>query len=201
MIALRDFQDDDAERLYRWRREPEVDRWMYERPPEGFDAHLAWFAGFRSDPDRRGLIIMLKDAPCGSLTLTDLKGSQARAKLDWYVGEASARGRGAGRAAQALGVELAFLEHGVQKVWSEVLADNDTALKAQSAAGFRREGYLRRHFFKHGVFKDVVLLAILQEEWAARRSKTMTDLAASGLIAAAAVPVQPPPKKPDARVT
>lgn len=196
MIALRDFQDDDAERLFRWRREPAVDRWMYERPPEALDAHRAWFDRFRADPDKRGLVILLNGAPCGSLTLTDLKGSQVRAKLGWYVGEASARGRGAGRAAQALGVDLAFREHGVQKVWSEVLADNETALKAQAAAGFRREGYLRRHFFKGGVFKDVVLLAILAEEWAERRARVMAELAASAMIAPA-----DQREKADARVT
>lgn len=202
MIALRDFQDDDAERLFRWRREPAVDRWMYERPPEGFEAHADWFARFRADPDKRGLVLLLNGAACGSLTLTDLKGSQARAKLGWYVGEASARGRGAGRAAQALGLELAFGEHGVQKVWSEVLADNETALKAQAAAGFRREGYLRRHFYKHGVFRDVVLLAILQEEWTARRARVLAELAASGMIARNRVARKElAPETPAARVT
>ena len=98
-------------------------------------------------------------------------------------GDAAARGRGAGRAAQALGLDKAFGEHGLQKVWSEVLADNETALKAQAAAGFLREGYLRRHAYKHGEYRDVVLLAILADEWAARRPAVMKNLKSSGLIA------------------
>ena len=182
MIELRDFQDDDAPRLFRWRREPEVDRWMYQRPPDAMPTHEAWFARMRADPDRRGLIVLQNGQPCGSLTLEGLGGAQRRAKLGWYIGEASARGRGAGRAAQALGVDLAFRDHGVDKVWSEVLAENETALKAQTACGFRREGYLRRHMFKNGVYRDVVLTAILHEEWAQRRSAVLRDLAGSGLI-------------------
>ena len=182
MIELRSLQDDDDERLFRWRREPEVDRWMYELPPEEFAAHRRWFDQFRVDPDQAGWIITIREQPCGLLNLKGLNGSQHRAQWGWYIGEAEARGRGAGRAAQALGLDLAVFDLGLQKVWSEVLADNETALKAQSAAGFRREGYLRRHAFKHDRYRDVVLLAILAEEWMEKREGVRRDLAQSGLI-------------------
>ncbi len=182
MIDLRDIQSDDASHLFRWRREPEVDRWMYELPPEDFVAHCRWFDHFRSDPDQTGWMITLNGQPCGFLYLSGLTGSQRRAQYGWYIGEADARGRGAGRAAQALGLDCAFSGFRLQKVWSEVRADNETALKAQAAAGFRREGYLRRHAFKHDRFYDVALLAIMEEEWAARRDLVRRNLSQSGLI-------------------
>jgi UDP-4-amino-4,6-dideoxy-N-acetyl-beta-L-altrosamine N-acetyltransferase len=182
MIELRDFEDHDLDLLFRWRNEPEVDRWMYSHPPTMVQ-HRAWFTEFRADPDRKGWVITLEGKSCGSLTLTGLTSPQRRAKWDWYIGDAEARGRGAGRAAQALGLDMAFSHHGLQRVWSEVLADNEVALRAQAAAGFRREGYLRRHAYKHGEFRDVVLLAILESEWQARRAAALKDLRASGLIA------------------
>jgi hypothetical protein len=70
-------------------------------------------------------------------------------------GSARPRGR---PAAQALGLDLAFSELRLQKVWSEVIAGNEAALKAQAAAGFRREGYMRRHVLKGGERHDVVVL-------------------------------------------
>ena len=182
MIDLRDVEPDDALRLFKWRCEPEVDRWMYSEPPT-WERHQAWFSDFVADPDRHGWIIQTKGQPVGSLTLTGLTGTQKRAQWGWYIGDAEARGRGAGRAAQALGLDQAFGRFELQKVWAEVLADNETALRAQSAAGFRREGYLRRHLFKHGQFRDVALLAILSEEWARRRGPVMKDLVRSGLVA------------------
>ena len=126
----------------------------------------------------------LNGAPCGALTLTSISSTQRRAQWGWYIGEAEARGRGAGRAAQALGLDLAFTQFDLHKVWSEVPAGHETALKAQAAAGFRREGYLRRHAFKRGEFRDVVLMAILAEEWTVRRESVRRDLIASGMIAA-----------------
>ena len=183
MIALRDLAATDAERLFLWRREPEVDRWMYQAPPSDYGLHQAWLDDFLHDSDRAGWIIEDDGKPCGFLMLKGVADTQQRAQWGWYIGEAEARGRGAGRAAQALGLDRAFFDFGLQKVWSEVLADNEAALKAQAAAGFRREGYLRRHALKEGVFHDVALLAILIEEWKARRDKVIEGLRASGLIA------------------
>jgi len=183
MIGLRPLDEGDGERLYRWRREPEVDRWMSDLPVASLEGHAVWFGGFLADPDCRGWIITDQGEAAGFLSLTGLTGRHRRAAWGWYIGEPAARGRGAGRAAQALGLDIAFGELGLQKVWAEVLADNDTALKAQDTAGFRREGYLRRHVLKDGVFRDVVLLAILADEWRLRRAAVRGSLILSRLIA------------------
>jgi UDP-4-amino-4,6-dideoxy-N-acetyl-beta-L-altrosamine N-acetyltransferase len=183
MIDLRDLQSDDAERLYAWRREPDVDRWMSGAAPADLGQYRHWLTEFRTDPDRAGWIILYRGQPTGFLTLSGLAGPNQAGQWGWYVGEAAARGRGVGRAAQALGLDRAFDHFGLQKVWSEVLAGNDAALKAQAAAGFRREGYLRRQVYKDGEFHDVVLLGMLVEEWRERRQTVLADLARSGLIA------------------
>lgn len=184
MIQLRPLGPGDGERLFRWRREPEVARWMCGGEGESPEGHAAWLAAFLDDPSRRGWIILRHGAPVGFLSLVGLGGCSRNAEWGWFIGEADARGRGAGRAAQALGLELAFGELGLQKVWAAVLADNDAALKAQAAAGFRREGYLRRQLFKDGRFRDVVRLGLLADEWAARRGAQLAELRAARLIAA-----------------
>ncbi len=184
MIDLRPLTEDDGERLFRWRREPEVDRWMSDLPAATPEEHRFWFDEFRADTDRRGWIITADDEAAGFLTLTGVASRHRRASWGWYIGEAAARGRGAGRAAQALGLDVAFDEIGLEKVSAEVLADNDVALKAQAAAGFRREGYLREHVVKDGCRRDVVLLGILADEWRARREPIRRSLSVAHLIAA-----------------
>lgn len=183
MIDLRGLDRSDAERLFLWRREPEVDRWMSGRLAETFDAHERWLDEFLADPDAAGWIILAKGEPVGLLTLKGLAGADRCGQWGWYIGEAAARGRGVGRAAQALGLDAAFGDLGLNKVTAEVLADNEAALKAQASAGFRREGYMREHVLKDGVFRDVALLAILAREWAAGREAFRRSLARGGLIA------------------
>lgn len=184
MIELRDLEDEDSARLFAWRRDTEVDRWMRGLPPSDPGAHQAWFDAFRADPASAGWIITMGGRPCGWAALTNITVKNKRAEWGWYVGEPAARGRGAGRAAQALGLDRGFRDFGLEKVWSEVLADNEIALKAQAGAGFRREGYLRRHVWKDGRFHDAVLLGVLREEWEAKRETARTALRQSGLLAA-----------------
>lgn len=185
MIELRDLNEDDSARLFAWRRDAEVNRWMRGLPPSDPAAHQAWFDGFRADPTRMGWIVTAAGEPCGWAALTNITTKNRRAEWGWYIGEPRARGRGAGRAAQALGLDRAFGELRLEKVWSEVLAENEIALKAQAGAGFRREGYLRRHVWKDDRFHDAVLLGVLRHEWAEKRQAARRSLAQSGLLAAA----------------
>jgi RimJ/RimL family protein N-acetyltransferase len=157
---------------------------MSDSPPSSLEAQQRWVDAVIADPDRRGWIITAGGQPAGFLMLSGLTDCNRRAEWGWYIGDPDARGRGVGRAAQALGLDKAFDDFGLQKVWAEVLADNETALKAQASCGFRREGYLRAHALKDGVFRDVVLLAILADEWGARRTEVRKGLAQGRLIAA-----------------
>lgn len=184
MIDLRDLVEADAEHLWRWRRDPEVNRWMCDTPPQTTEAWAGWVRDMTDDGDRRGWIVTRSGAPVGLLSLSGLTGPHRRAEWGWYIGDAEARGRGVGRAAQALGLDRAFDTLGLDKIWAEVLAENDAALKAQAAAGFQREGYLRRHVLRDGAPRDVVVLGILASEWAARRDHVRRQLAGAHLIAA-----------------
>lgn len=184
MIDLRDLQDEDEGVLFQWRSEPEVDRWMSDAAFPSREAHAAWFDSLRGDPDMRGWLITRAGAPAGLLTLSGLLSHHRRASWNWFLGSADARGRGVGRAAQVLGLDRAFGELGLHKVFAEVMADNDAALKAQVSTGFRREGYLRGHVLKSGVARDVVLLGILTSEWSELREAARRGLTEANLIAA-----------------
>ena len=184
MIELRDLRDEDEAVLFQWRSEPEVDRWMSDADLPSHAAHAAWFEALRNDPDMRGWMITRAGASMGLLTLTGLSSHHRRASWNWFLGSAEARGRGVGRAAQVLGLDRAFGELGLHKVFAEVMADNDAALKAQAAAGFRREGYLRGHVLKGGRPRAVVLLGILSSEWADLREAARRGLSDANLIAA-----------------
>ncbi|MBU4435071.1 MAG: GNAT family N-acetyltransferase [Alphaproteobacteria bacterium] len=183
MIDLRDLRDDDEDVLFQWRSEPEVDRWMSDAAFPSHEAHAVWFKSLRTDPDMRGWLITRGGEGAGLLTLTGLLSHHRRASWNWFVGTAEARGRGVGRAAQVLGLDRAFCELGLHKVFAEVMADNDAALKAQVATGFRREGYLRGHVLKNGAPRDVVMLGILAPEWSRLRESARRSLTEAKLIA------------------
>ena len=184
MISLRDLEPGDEEQLYRWRQDPLVDRWMSDAAVPDRGAHQRWFVDLLAGADGRGWMILRDGAPAGLMTLTGLASHHRRASWNWFVGDPESRGRGGGRAAQVLGLDKAFCEMGLDKVWAEVMAHNDNALKMMTTAGFVREGYLRDHALKSGQRRDVVLLGILARDWAGRRERARADLVQARLIAA-----------------
>jgi len=159
-VALRPVGPDDRDRILAWRNDPAVAAQMYSDHLITPEEHAAWFARFLSDPDRAGRIIEADGKAVGFLSLAGIRSPERRAEWAWYIGEASARGLGVGRAAQALALEEAFGPMGLREVWSQVLADNAAALKSQRAAGFVDEAVWPAHVVKGGAPRDVVLLAI-----------------------------------------
>jgi len=83
MIELRDLLPEDEGRLFQWRGEPDVARWMSDADVSGREAHQAWFDQLGRDPDLKGWIIQSGGRPSGLLTLTGLAGHPRRAAWKW----------------------------------------------------------------------------------------------------------------------
>jgi RimJ/RimL family protein N-acetyltransferase len=57
-------------------------------------------------------------------------------------------------------------------MWLHVYDDNRRAVRSYEKSGFVREGVLRHHTCLDRQFKDVLAMAILRDEWSARRAAT-----------------------------
>jgi len=82
---------------------------------------------------------------------------------------AAMRGRGLGTDAVRVLCHYGFAIRGLHRLQAETLADNVAMLKAAGAAGFVREGVLRRSAWLDGDFADEVILGLLSTGWNASR--------------------------------
>jgi len=94
----------------------------------------------------------------------------ARATLGIAIHDERYWNRGLGSDAVATLVNGAFLARPLTRIELTVLPDNARAIRAYERVGFRREGVLRRYLYQNGAYRDVVLMSILHEEWAAARA-------------------------------
>ena len=74
-------------------------------------------------------------------------------------------GRGFGTDALALIIAFGFHELGLHRVWFDVFAYNERALRMYERYGFREEGRLREHLYRDGQRWDVVFMGMLREEF------------------------------------
>ncbi|MEO8115631.1 MAG: UDP-4-amino-4,6-dideoxy-N-acetyl-beta-L-altrosamine N-acetyltransferase [Phenylobacterium sp.] len=179
-VSLRAPTPQDSERIRAWRNLPEVARWMYSDQPIPADEHARWFAKAMADPARRYWIIELDGAPVGLANLTDIQPEHGRCAWAYYLADPAVRGRGVGAFVEFLVIEHVFSELGLQKLWCEVLIDNEPVWRLHESFGFRREALFRNHVMKQGKPVDVVGLGLLACDWAETRPLSVERLRAKG---------------------
>jgi len=79
--------------------------------------------------------------------------------------------KGYGREITEFMVNYAFNGLGLHRVELEVYEGNDRALKLYQDMGFIEEGRMRKVLWTHGVWRDITIMSILDEEWYSRKSQ------------------------------
>jgi RimJ/RimL family protein N-acetyltransferase len=102
------------------------------------------------------------DVLVGAITLT-LHPERHRAELGYWIGRPYWGNGFATEAARAI-VAYGFAALGLHRVHASHLARNPASGRVMQKIGMTREGTLRSHVRKWGVFEDIVIYGILREE-------------------------------------
>ena len=179
-VVMRPLESGDRDRLLAWRNQPEVARWMYSDHVITTEEHARWFEGALIDPRRRYWVIEADGRPVGLANLYDLSPEHARTAWAYYLADPSTRGQGIGAFVEYWVIEHVFGALNLNKLWCEVLADNEPVWRLHEGFGFRREALFRRHVRKDGAPADVVGLGLLASDWAAARATSRARLVSRG---------------------
>ncbi|HUK08686.1 MAG TPA: UDP-4-amino-4,6-dideoxy-N-acetyl-beta-L-altrosamine N-acetyltransferase [Stellaceae bacterium] len=180
-LALRPLASDDRERLLDWRNRPHVARHMYTEHEISTEEHAAWFERALTDPARRYWIILADGVEIGLVNLYDIDPAHGRCALAIYIAELDRRGKGIGTFVDYAVLSYVFDRLDFNRICCEVLAENDPGWRIHLKCGFTLEGRLRRHIRKGNAYHDVVLLAMLQQEWPSARRMLERKLGDRGL--------------------
>jgi UDP-4-amino-4,6-dideoxy-N-acetyl-beta-L-altrosamine N-acetyltransferase len=179
-VTLRPVTAEDSARLLAWRNSPAVSAYMYTDHHISPDEHARWLAAALAAPDRRYWTIEDDGSPVGLANLVNIDRGRSRCEWAYYLGEASVRGRGVGAAVELLVLDYVFGTLKLNKLWCEVLLENEPVWKLHESFGFQREALYRQHVFKAGRFQDVVGLGLLAPEWEKARPACAERLAQKG---------------------
>lgn len=139
--------------------------------PFGLEQARGWIQRTREDwRSGRGVALAMVQAQEGGLVgvivLRDLDWEHLQGEVSFWVGRPY-WGRGYAEEALRLLLPLAFRQLGLNRLYAPHMVRNPASGRVLEKVGFRREGLMRQRVRKWGVFEDVVLLALLREEWAA----------------------------------
>lgn len=170
-MVLRRFELSDIDALYRYRNDRDLVSQLGGFSVGYSKAELAeWIDRRRSDTDEiLWSIATVSDDRCiGHVGLYRIDARVRRAEIAILIGERDRQGRGIGTAVTRAVVTYGFRELNLHRISLQVLATNDRAMRFYESLGFTREGSLRHHQFRDGAYVDMVLMSILDDEWAAK---------------------------------
>jgi RimJ/RimL family protein N-acetyltransferase len=169
-VSLRKLEPRDIEALYTFKNDPEVATLLGGFSTGYAERDLAeWLEYHRKRADEVLWTIASADTDecLGHVGLYRIDHRVRSAEFAIMLGHKPSWGQGLGKRVSAFVIDYGFDWLNLNRLELEVLASNKRAIALYEALGFRREGVKRQAQFKAGGYVDVILMAVLREEWGA----------------------------------
>jgi RimJ/RimL family protein N-acetyltransferase len=128
--------------------------WIEQQNTQASVAEIANFA-LRLAPTRQLI---------GCVGLRDIELQHRQAELGFWIG-VEWWGRGYAREAARVALRFGFETLDLNRICAHHMTRNPASGRVLQAIGMQREGVLRQRVQKWGVYEDVVLYAVLRDEW------------------------------------
>ena len=181
-VYLRPLEREDAPRLVPWINDAEVTRTLevFYRPMN-IQTELEFIENiYKSEHDIvLGIAVKATDALIGATGLHRLDFKNRHTSFGIFIGEKAEWGKGYGTEVTTLMTGYAFETLNLNRVWLHVYEYNERGIRAYEKVGFKREGVLRQDRYHEGRYWDTITMAILREEWEARKRQVSSALVSS----------------------
>lgn len=165
-VSLRLMDQEDTDRIVRWRNQDFVRRCFIYQKDFTRESHENWVRTMIDTGAAIQFMICVGEGqkPVGSVYLRDIDRTHKKAEYGIFIGEKEAWGQGYGTWAARKMIAYAFGQEGLHKLMLRVLSENRRAIRSYEKAGFVQEACLRDEVFLEGQYKDVILMAVINQE-------------------------------------
>jgi RimJ/RimL family protein N-acetyltransferase len=180
-ISIGPLIPEDSAAVFCWKNDVAAARLDLAFRPVDMMAHQQWWQSLGTDPGKVVFAIRKITNPViiGYLQITGINVVHRSAEIGIRIGEENNRGQGYGKEALRLGLDFCWNHVNLNRVHLTAFKHNVRAIGAYKAAGFRKEGVLRKAAFIGGDWVDLVVMAALRPAQKARRQSSSPAAVAS----------------------
>lgn len=169
MIRLRKLRTDDADGMLEWMNDPEAQK-NFQAAMNGRSRQevLAFISGAAVWPEEgKSIHYAIADDEDTYLGTISLKNINLRDKNAEYAISLRRNAQGKGVAFEATKelLRLAFEVFGLERIYLNVLTDNDRAIQLYEKSGFSFEGEFKKHLYLRQEYKNLRWYAMLEKEY------------------------------------
>ena len=177
-IFLRPVEQADLAHIVAWRNQPRVLAGLFSYRPISLAQQEQWFVSYLNKQDEMLFIIEVNNkTPIGTIGLTRIDFRNQRAEFGrLLIGDEAYLRQGYATEATLVLLDYAFSELNLHRVYLEVIADNEPAVRLYHRCHFQIEGRCRDAYFSGGKFHDVLVMGILDQEYYAIRARYTTQV-------------------------
>lgn len=168
-MRLRRVEEKDAEGMFEWMHDPEIQKgFRFNAAEKDMESiiHFIQHADIQliDGNDIHYTIADEDDEYLGTISLKEIDLTDRRAEYAISL-RRKAQGRGIAAEATREILRVAFEEYGLEKVYLNVLSENERAIRLYERMGFAYEGEFRKHLFLRGEYKSLKWYSMLKEEY------------------------------------
>jgi UDP-4-amino-4,6-dideoxy-N-acetyl-beta-L-altrosamine N-acetyltransferase len=170
MCKLRELRKEDILKINKWRNDSKLINYLVA--PFRYinlDVDYRWYDNYMQNQNTtiRCAIVEATDEDniLGLVSLTNINFINRSAEVHIMIGDTKNRGKGIGYFAVIEILNHAFNNMNLNRIELGVLESNTRALKLYEKVGFNHEGVKVQSIYKNGKFVDMIMMAILKEEF------------------------------------
>lgn len=178
-ITLGPLVPEDCSSLFCWINDVAAARLDFAYRPVDLMTHQQWWDSLGKDPSKVVFAIRKTTDPAiiGYVQISAINSVHRSAELGIRIGAEQNRGQGFGREALGLALDFCWNHLNLNRVQLVVFKHNLRAIAAYAAAGFKKEGRLRKAAFIDGGWVDLILMAALRPSPQYHRQRRLRGLA------------------------
>jgi RimJ/RimL family protein N-acetyltransferase len=163
-ISIGPFVPEDFGAVFCWLNDVAAARLDLAYRPVDMMAHQQWWQGLGKDPGKVVFAVRKTSEPAivGFVQITGINAVHRSAEMGIRIGEEKNRGQGYGTEALRLALDFCWNHLNLNRVQLTVFRHNARAIAAYGAAGFRKEGRMRKAAFVGGKWTDLIMMAALR---------------------------------------
>ena len=165
-LKLRWVEDKDSDLILKLRNDKMFKKYFYSDEPISLDMHRRFIAKVVANGDKYFAIDKIDDnTTIGFIGLCHIDYVHRKSEYGWLILDPEFRGNKYGDEAELLVYTYAFDTLNMNKVYCEVLADNDIVVKQHKRNGYKVTGTFKDHIYKYGKYVDVVWMEVIKDEF------------------------------------